>query len=102
MGESAREVGCPSLSSSLLFSLLSLPFPFFIYLRDLAALMVAPDQGDAVRVPHFEGEQQAKGFDGVETPVDKVAEEEVVCAGGGIPDPKQFQEVVKLAVNVAA
>ena len=90
---------CFSLS---LLSLLSSRSLSLAYLRDLAALMVAPDQGDAVRVPHLQGQEQAEGLDGVEAPVHKVAEEEVVCAWGGVPHPEEFEEVIELAVNVAA
>jgi hypothetical protein len=44
-----------------------------IDLGDLAGLVVAADEGDAVWIPHFEGEEEKEGLDGVEPAVDKVA-----------------------------
>ena len=80
----------------------SFPHSLSSYLRDLAALVVAPDERDAVRVPHFQGQQQAKGFYAVKAAVDKVAQEEVVRAGRGVADAEELEQVVELAVDVAA
>ena len=71
-------------------------------LRDLARLVVAPDERDAVRISHFEGKQKQEGLDAVESPVDKVAHEEVVCVGHVAAHFEQLLEVVKLSVNVSA
>jgi hypothetical protein len=64
--------------------------------------VVTPDERDAVRVPHFEGEEEAEGFHAVKTAVDKVAQEQVVRPRRGVSNPEQFQQVVELAVDVAA
>ena len=45
-------------------------------LGDLAGLVVAADEGDALRVADLQGEKEEEGFDAVEAAVDKVA-----CAG---------------------
>lgn len=44
-----------------------------VHLRNLTALVVAPDERYSVRVPYFEREQQQKSFDAVEASVDVVA-----------------------------
>lgn len=44
-----------------------------VHLSDLPRLVVAPDERDAVRVPHFEGEEEEKGLDAVEPPIDEIA-----------------------------
>ena len=43
--------------------------------RDLPALVVTPDESDAVRVAGFQAEEEHERFEGVEAPVDKVAHE---------------------------
>lgn len=42
-------------------------------LGDLPGLVVAADEGDAVWISDFEGEEEKEGLDGVEAAVDKVA-----------------------------
>ena len=71
-------------------------------LRDLARLVVAPDERDAVRVAHLERQQKQEGLDAVESPVDKVAHEEVVRVGHVAAHFEQLFEVVELSVNVSA
>ena len=71
-------------------------------LRDLARLVVAPDERDAVRVAHLEREQQQERLDAVEAAVDKVAHEEVVRVGHVAAHLEQLLQVVELAVDVPA
>lgn len=47
-------------------------------LRDLTTLVIAPDQGDPLRVPHFQGKEEQEGLDGVVSSVHEVAKEEVI------------------------
>jgi hypothetical protein len=44
-----------------------------VNLGDLAGLVVAPNEGDAVWISDFEGEEEKEGLDGVEAAVDKIA-----------------------------
>ena len=44
-----------------------------INLCNLPRFMVAPYEGDALRVSDFQGQQQEKRFDAVETPINEVA-----------------------------
>ena len=70
-------------------------------LGDLPALVVAPDQRDAVRVPDLEGQEQQKGLNTVKAAVDKVTHEEVV-GGRALPaNIEQLNEVVELAMNIS-
>ena len=71
-------------------------------LSDLARLVVAPDERDAVRVAHFEREQQQEGLHRVEAAVDEVAQEQVVGLGHVAAHAEQLLQVVELAVYVAA
>ena len=53
-----------------------LPLAFVIepiHLRNLARLVVSADERDAIRVSHFEREQQQEGLDAVEPAVDEIA-----------------------------
>lgn len=63
--------------------------------------MVPPYQGDAIWVADFEAEQQQEAFQRVETSVDEIAHEEVVCVWYVAAHAEQLHQVVKLAVNVA-
>lgn len=65
-----------------------------------AALVVAADELDAVRVPQLEARQERDGLDAEEAAVDVVAEEEVVGFGREAAVLEQAQEVVVLAVDV--
>jgi hypothetical protein len=47
-------------------------------LRDLSRLVVASYQHDAIRISDFEGEEEEKRFNTVESSVDKVSQEEVI------------------------
>lgn len=73
-----------------------------VHLRDLAALVVAADQRDAVRVAHLERQQKQEGLDAVEAAVDVVAEEQVVGLGAVTADTEQLLEVVELPMDIAA
>jgi len=61
-----------------------------IHLGDLAGLVVAAEDGDAVPIAKFEGDEEGDGFDGVVATVDVVAHEEVVGVGGVATDAEQF------------
>ena len=63
--------------------------------------MVAADEGDAVGVADFEAEEEEEAFEGVETAVDKVTHEEVVCIGDVTAYAEELHQVVELAVDVA-
>ena len=61
-----------------------------IHSCNLPAFMVPSDECDAVREADFEAEEQHEGFEGVETPVDEVAHEEVVCVGDVAAGAEEF------------
>ncbi len=46
-----------------------------VHLGDLAGFVISADEGDAIGVADFEGEEEEEGFDGVVAAVDEVAEE---------------------------
>jgi len=73
-----------------------------VYLRDLTALVVAAEDGDAAWVANLEGDEQSDGLDAEITPVDVVAHEEIVGVRVRPADLEQLHQVVELPVDVAA
>lgn len=71
-------------------------------LGDLATLVVAPEDGDAMTVPNLERHEERHGLQRVVSPIDVVAHEEVVRVGTRTADAEQFRQVVELPVNVTA
>jgi len=71
-----------------------------VHLRDLPRLVVAPDERDAVWVPHFVREQEEERLDGVEASVHEVAHEEVVGVWTETTDFEELHHVPELAVDV--
>lgn len=72
-----------------------------VALGDAAALVVAADQVDAVRVAQLEADKQRDGLDAEHAAVDVVTQEEVVGVGAPAADLEDFDQVVELAVDVA-
>ena len=73
-----------------------------VHLGDLAALVIPPYEGDPIGISHLERQQQEEGLDGVVAAIDEVAEEEVVGVGTLAPHLEELDQVVELAVDVAA
>mmetsp|Transcript_10129 Transcript_10129/g.20593 ORF Transcript_10129/g.20593 Transcript_10129/m.20593 type:complete len:302 (-) Transcript_10129:249-1154(-) len=71
-----------------------------VHLGDLARLVVAPDDRDALGVPHLEGEHDLNSLHRVVPSVHVVAEEEEVGAGRRARDLKELHDVVVLPVHV--
>lgn len=71
-------------------------------LSDLSAFVVAPDEGDTLGVPHFEGDEEQEGLDRVGSSVNEVAHEQVICVWTLATHLEQLLEVVELAVDVSA
>ncbi len=73
-----------------------------VHLRDLARLVVAAYQRDAVRIAHLERKQQQERLHRVEAAVDEIAQEEVIGLGTHAAVLEELHEVEELAVDVAA
>jgi hypothetical protein len=91
-----------------------------IDLCDLPAFVVASDEGDTVRIahlraqplimfvgrhshsPHLESQKQKKSFHAVISSVYEVSEEQVIRPGTLSSHFEQLDEVVELAVDIAA
>ena len=71
-------------------------------LGDLAGLVVAAQDGDALRVADLEGDEQRHRFHREVAAVHVVAHEEVVGVRVGPADLEELHQVVELAVDVAA
>ena len=71
-------------------------------LRDLARLVVAAQDGDALGVADFERDEEGHRLDGEVAAVDVVAHEEVVGVRVRPADLEELHQVVELAVDVAA
>lgn len=70
-------------------------------LGDLPALMVTPDQGDQIRIADFICEEQQECLDAVEASIHKIAEEKVADPRDIASIFEEFQEIVKLPMNIA-
>mmetsp|Transcript_39432 Transcript_39432/g.127611 ORF Transcript_39432/g.127611 Transcript_39432/m.127611 type:complete len:314 (-) Transcript_39432:100-1041(-) len=73
-----------------------------VHLRDLPRLVVAPQQRDPVRPAGLEQQQQRHRLDRVVAAVDEIAHEDVARLRAGASAVEQLQQVVELAVDVAA
>eukprot|EP00166_Cyanidium_caldarium_P005435 ctg_660.g351 len=73
-----------------------------VHLGDLARLVVAAQQGDARRISCLETEQKGERLERVAAAIHKVAHEDVRGGRHVAAGAEQFEEVVELAMNVAA
>lgn len=64
--------------------------------------MVPPNERYPVWIPDFEAKEQEKGFERVETSVNEIAHEEVICIRDIAANTKQFHQVVELTVDISA
>lgn len=64
--------------------------------------MVATQNEEVLRVLDLVGKEQADGFERLLATVDVVAQEEIVGLGGKAAIFEQAQEIIVLAVNIAA
>jgi hypothetical protein len=65
-------------------------------LRDLARLVVASQDGDAIAITNFQCDEERHRLDRVVPAVDVVAHEQVVGVGRRAADAEQLEEVVEL------
>jgi len=73
-----------------------------IDLCDLPRLVVPSEDGYAVLVPHFKGEEQRHALNAVVSSVDVVPQEQEVRVREPAPDLEKFNQVVELPVDVPA
>lgn len=73
-----------------------------IDLGDLARLVVAADKRNAVRIAHFERQQQKEGLHAVKAAVHEVAHKEIIGAGTVATHLEKLDQVKELAVDVTA
>lgn len=73
-----------------------------IRLSDLAALVVAADQRNLVRIPHFESQEQKECFNRIKASVNKVTHEEVVGPGALASHLEELHHIVELTMDVTA
>jgi hypothetical protein len=66
----------------------------------LSTFVIASNECDAIRIPYLECQEQQKGFHTVIAAVHKVAEKQVILVGTLSAHLEQFDQVVKLAMNV--
>lgn len=70
------------------------------HLSDLSTLVVPPNEKDAVRIPHFQRQQQQERLHRVEAPVDEVPHEEIVRVWAVPSHFEQLLQVVELTMDV--
>lgn len=71
-------------------------------LSDDSGLVIAPEEGNSIFVSNFEGEKEEESLDTVFSSVYVVAHEDVVGVRWKSADFEEFEEVIELAVDVAA
>ena len=64
--------------------------------------MIASNEGNAVGISDFEGQQEQERFHGVVSAVDEVAKKKVILIRAFASDFKEFDQIVKLPMNVPA
>mmetsp|Transcript_51215 Transcript_51215/g.100590 ORF Transcript_51215/g.100590 Transcript_51215/m.100590 type:complete len:356 (+) Transcript_51215:249-1316(+) len=72
-----------------------------VHLRDLTALVISPQNRYSIWVEDLESKNQRDCLDGVVPSVDVVAKKEVIRVWGFPSYLQQFQEIIKLSVDVA-
>ena len=71
-----------------------------VHLCDLAGLVIAANQSDALRITHLQCNQKQEGLDGVATTVDEITHKEVICVRALATHLKKLLEVIELSVDV--
>ena len=71
-----------------------------VHLCDLAGLVVAANQSNALWITHLQSNQKQEGLDGVAATVDEITHEEVISVRTFAAHLKKLLEVVELAVDV--
>lgn len=70
-----------------------------VHLRDLARLVIAAQQSDAMRIAQFQNTQQRDGFNTVISTIDKIAQKQVVDVRRRTRNLENLQQVVKLPLR---
>lgn len=73
-----------------------------VNLRDLSRLVISTEDGDSFAIANLESDEECYSLNRVVSTIDVVAHEQIVCIGRASAYPKQFHQVVKLTVNIAA
>lgn len=74
----------------------------YVHLGNLTALVVSSEDGDAVLVAHLQADEKGNCFHRVVTTIDVVSHEEVVGIRRLASNSEQLDEVIPLAMDVAA
>ena len=64
--------------------------------------MVASQKSDSVFVPDFEGQKEQECLNAIFSSVDIIAHEDVIGVRRESTDFEEFEEIVELAVDIAA
>lgn len=73
-----------------------------VHLRNLATFVVSAQNGDSVAVAHLEADEQRDGLDGVVATIYVISHEEVVGIRRLAANSEQLDQVIPLAMNIAA
>ena len=65
-----------------------------IHLCDLSGFVVSSQDGDAISISQFEGNEEGHSFYRVVAAVDVVTEEEISCVGGTAADLQELHQAV--------
>lgn len=73
-----------------------------VNLCDKPGFMVSPEQRYSIFVPDFQCKKQQESLNAISTPVNIITHEDIVGIRGKATDFKQFEQVIELAMDVAA
>lgn len=89
----------PDIQRAVLFNALVIEA---VNLGDESWLVISSEEGDSVFIAHLQGEEKEESFDTVSSSIDVVPKENVVGVGRIATNFEQFEQIVKLSVNVSA
>jgi hypothetical protein len=73
-----------------------------IDLCDLAGLVVATEDGDALRISNFQSHKESDGFNGIVTSINIIAHEQIIRVWIWPANSEQLHQVMELTMDVSA
>lgn len=72
------------------------------HLGNLSAFVVSSENGDAVLVPHFEGDEKRDRFDRIESTINIISHEQIVRVRWFSTNTEELHQIVKLSMDISA
>jgi hypothetical protein len=62
--------------------------------------VVSPQNGNPIAVPNLQGHEQSDRLQTIVTSIDVISHEQIIRVGALSSDPKEFDEIIELTVNI--